>query len=99
MTPVCTRHAEQGKKTDAGGNAEVRAGNKQGKQAADGSDGNVGHNQQRPLEGLEHGVEDDEDDEDRDGQDDEQARVGSLLARVFALPVEVIAVGQLAPAR
>ena len=50
---------------------------------------------QRPFERFEHGVQNDEDDENGDGKHDQQALVGSLLAGVFALPVESVPVGNL----
>src|SRR5579863_5119350 len=88
-------HAEQRQESDTGGDAEVGAGEQEGDQAADGRDRDIRHDQGRPFHRLEHGVEDDEDDQNGDGQHDQQARVGPLLAGVFALPFEVISGGQL----
>ena len=48
------RHAEQRQESDAGRDAEVRAGEQQRQQAAEGRHGDVGQDEQRPLEGVEH---------------------------------------------
>ena len=89
MTPVCTDTPNSARNPTPGRDAEVRAGDKERQQAANGRDRDVDHDQHRPFEGVEHGVEDDEDDENRDRQDDQQARVGALLAGIFSFPSEV----------
>src|ERR1700679_2282653 len=89
------RDTEEGEEADAGGDAEVIAGEIQGSQAADRGDGYVGKHQQGPLEGAEHAVEDHEDEKDGDGKNHHETTGAALLAGVLAGPVEVIAGGKL----
>ena len=69
--------------------------NEQRQNTSEGSHQHVYQVQQRPLEGAESAVNDHEDEEDRDGNDQHEPRCGSLLALVFALPVDVVAGRQL----
>ena len=94
MTPVCTDTPNSARKPTPEETLKLVPVNQKSQQTANGSDGNVRHNQQRPFEGLEHRVKNDEDDEDGDREYDQQALVGSLLACVFSLPIDVISEGQ-----
>ena len=93
------RNAEQRQESDARRDAEVRARDLQRQQAAHRAPRTtLTRLQQRPLGRAERGVNDHEDEEDGQRHDDQQPRLGALLALVFALPVDVVAARQLAPA-
>ena len=75
--------AEQRQESDAGGNAEMRAGEKQRQQAAERGHGDVGENQPRPFRGAEHGVENHENYQ----QGDAAPRSSGVSASVFGFRI------------
>ncbi len=85
------RDAEERKESNAGRNAQMRAGDQQRQKATDRRDGHVGENQASPFRRAEHGVENNENHQQRDRDDNRQALLRALLAFVFAGPIDVVA--------
>ena len=90
ITPVWTRNPEQGQETNSRRDTEMRPRDKQGHQTSERSNQHVDQVQQCPLDGAESAINDHDDEEKGYGDDNQKPRLRSLLALVFAFPVDVV---------
>ncbi len=65
-------------------------GEQEREQSPNGRHSDVCQNEHRPLERAEHRIENAEDEKDGQRYDDKQPRFGTLLAFIFACPIDVI---------